>query len=321
MNTRLNIVSPLLLMLLASPVTQASDLPPSYFQHTDFPQLENDGSTHKVSYSNGNYDLKVPMSPGFNKLSLRLEGGDGGSRVIQLIGDNRKIGGGEGATIIVDFSVGENRFIPPGAIIRFIVGEGASKKKSGAQTGASGGGGTAVFMLKPDYDGEWTLLAVAGGGGGAWADLTIGSPGGPGRTETTGQDGGGSGASGGHNGHNGTVGAVAGYSGFGIWECWPGGEDDKDKTQQPTGNVGQYSGGEGHIFGCGAGGINGGTGYAGGGGGYSGGGGGGGYKRGGGGGSYSNPSAIELRRIKNDHTKSPGDGFVEYNFYQRKATN
>lgn len=113
-------------------------------------------------------DFKLPKGAS-GYLYLRAEGADGG-KVKGKSGDC-KARGGEGATIMGSFPIGNGaNMIPPGSTIRFLVGlQGENRTVSDivslGRDGAGGGGGTGILFKAPNQD-NWTLLMVAGAGGG-----------------------------------------------------------------------------------------------------------------------------------------------------------
>lgn len=289
--------------------------------------MNDDASFHMINYNGTFQDLIIPSGTARNKLQLELNGGDGGKRSNPC---NQTGRGGKGATIITQFNIGAGTdSIPPGSVVRFVVGEeGVSNSGSGIE-GAGGGGGTAVLFRKFG-ECNWTILAVAGGGGGGYADGCLDKSNGQGgRTTISGGDGragGGYGGEDGHGGKRGTylyIGLSAGGGGaFGDGspiECivdnnWGDGKKGGN-TGGEGGKDGSGSCGSGRDggFGFGGGGL--GDGAGGGGGGYSGGGGGGTGGGGGGGGSYINDIKDALFSNILDgggDTNSPEEGYAKY---------
>ena len=121
------------------------------------------------------FDIQLPAYIEPAPLIIELKGADGGRRYYKdccLINDHYA-NGGEGATVAANFIVGilPNQ-IPPGSILRFILGEPGQSANSGAAVGSGGGGGSGVLFLPPGgSDGHWKHLLVAGAGGGAFADV------------------------------------------------------------------------------------------------------------------------------------------------------
>lgn len=286
-------------------------------------QLAADGIRHTVDAKGESaQDFLVPQRTSYKYLHFILRGADGGKRVVEEAGGKvrHQVAGGSGATINAVFSIGTgSNMIPPGSILRTIVGLKGSSKNSQASLGANGGGGTAVLLLKPDEE-EWTLLMVAGGGGGGFSNCcTIKKAGNPGQSGESGTDGGGyGGSSGGQDGqqgndsHDGTSDPgggtyLADYPGNG-WKNQqyidpaPHLSDAPLGGKSPNGSWGFGGGGAGHQGG-------------GGGGGFSGGGAGWFGASGGGGGSYVDlEMAVSQLRTMNGNTLDPKEGYVEYWF-------
>nr|MBX2817702.1 hypothetical protein [Saprospiraceae bacterium] len=206
---------------------------------SDAQDLINDGSKHTISYSGTYKDLTVPNDPAITKIKFTVRGGDGGTAKVfdNPFGENVsfKSKGGQGAFTSVTFSVGSTGTIPLGSTVRFVVGEKGTNGSSGAVVGSgldwgSGAGGSAVLYKGPS-DNSWTLLAVAGGGGGAYQGMfnyaAVDSRNGQGgRSGTGGGDGNGDleVGSGGTNGDGGTSpSAVLGGPGGGA--LTPGNDD------------------------------------------------------------------------------------------------
>ncbi|MCB0533607.1 MAG: hypothetical protein KDD14_15515 [Saprospiraceae bacterium] len=292
--------------------------------------LTDDGTFQMVNYNGSFQDWIVPSSTTKNKLQVELRGGDGGKRE-NPCGETGR--GGDGATVISQFNIGNGAdSIPPGSVVRFIVGEeGASNNGSGIE-GGGGGGGTAVLFRKFG-ECNWTILAVAGGGGGGWADgCAFKNNGQAGRTTTSGGDGKGASSGSGKGGTNGNGGKAGTFSNFeeagggggafsngGVITCSGGNNWGDGQKGGVTGGQGGKDGsggcgsGRDGGFGFGGGGL--GDGSGGGGGGYSGGGGGGSTGGGGGGGSYINSisDALFSNVLKsNGTTNSPHNGFIKY---------
>ena len=257
-------------------------------------------------------DFVIPEDVDKKYIRIRAEGADGGKKQVkEAWGTTRfTVNGGAGATIkgLFEIGTGEN-MIPPGAIIRFIVGKKGATRTGQTTAGCEGGGGTGVIVKKP-HDDKWYILLVAGGGGGAYSDCcTDKQPGKEANISENGSSGGGSnGGAGGKNGHSGDTPGWdqngTGFPGSGIKDLEP----DWDENTLPRGS--SYGSGP---FGYGAGGGRGTSG--GGGGGYSGGGSGSAYQEGGGGGSYINKSmAIEKSLTANGTTSDTKDGYVKYKF-------
>jgi uncharacterized protein YrzB (UPF0473 family) len=318
--------------------------------------LQTDGETYRFGYAGGNEkyrDFTIPAShdpdTGFNQITFALRGGDGGRRRIQGICTEP---GGKGARVDVSFAIGDGEGeIEPGGTIRIVVGQQGGSLKASGLAGAGGGGGSAVLYLPPGVSGNgtctqgvvfdpfnqtvaapsrdwdttcWILLAVAGGGGGAYAPggCAQASSGKPGNAGESGTDGKGAvdnsnnsnGGEDGRPGQNGESGA-----GGGGWKAYLQTQGDQ------SGYGGRLDGGEGGDsnnfkvkggFGYGGGGSGSRAIFAysgGGGGGFSGGGGGGFANGGGGGGSFANSFAtFKDKRDGNGTDKTPNNGYVSY---------
>ncbi|NNC94214.1 MAG: HYR domain-containing protein [Chitinophagales bacterium] len=276
-----------------------------------------DGSVQNIGYNGSFIDRVVPASFTNGFIEFNLRGGDGGYAATD---DDCGSYGGNGATVQAFFSVGTGTGeIPPGSTVRFIVGGSGGNLLTNTGfsgtgfTGAGGGGATGILYRAPS-DALFTLLSVAGGGGGAYqgavAGVCVDNEGGfGGRASENGGDANGSFfGSGGTNGNGGEQeGLIASGGGGGAFS------DGEGVTcvglSNPIG-IATNVAGEGHRataigsvpgqgegcssfggstwanggFGFGSGGA--GNDAGGGGGGYSGGGGGGGTGAGGGGGSY-----------------------------------
>jgi len=325
----------------------------------------NDNGQQSTVLATGSYqDFTLPNNPQITKISFYLVGADGGAAIckvgqyVPFVGfgtlHTYSSGGGAGATLAVTFLVGSGPGkIPLGSTIRFVVGK---KGQTGTAeidvvpdggTGAEwggGGGGTAVLFRPPSVAGsswtfDWHLLAVAGGGGGAYQGvvagvaLGLGSDGGAGREGESGGDGGGivlsgeggeDGNGGGYGGLNGGAGGGGAFEdGHAVNSCiYPWEESNPSAGEGGMGGtLGGYGGtdeGCANLFdisnggyGFGGGGI-GAFHSGGGGGGYSGGGAGGQSGGGGGGGSYYNPIWVEVQPSHGTHTDNPNDGSVKY---------
>ena len=330
-----------------------------------FAQTINDNGQQSTVLANGTYqDFVIPNNPQITKISFFLSGADGGaadlhlgqyipvpfSDDIWLEAGSYTSGGGAGATVSVTFLVGSTtNKIPLGSTIRFVVGQkgetGTARINvipdggTGAEYGG-GGGGTAILFRPPtavaNWAYNWHLLAVAGGGGGAYQGvvagiaLGLGDDGGAGRDGENGGDGhgsldngeGGSGGLGGGSGFDGAGGGgafedgkatngciypweesnpSAGEGGLGGLTGGHGGTDEgcDNLFESSNGGFGYGGGGVGHLSG-------------GGGGGYSGGGAGAAISAGGGGGSYVNPARESRQWSHGGSTENPRDGFVRY---------
>lgn len=268
-------------------------------------------------------DYTIPTTVSFNAIRFFLKGGDGGSA---KAGADCKSEGGDGATVSAFFPVGnESNQLKPGGKIRFIVGKhGKDASSSGTNWANGGGGGGTAVLYQPTQNDDWVILAVAGGGSGAYQGNVFGGcvdsqKGSGGRASESGENGAnGDGGSGGTNG-NGGEGGDAGGGGGAFSDGGPGEENNADggSLGYPNGGTGgkiasgSYEDGGGWGFGGGGAGFTGG----GGGGGYSGGGGGGNVDNGGGGGSYINPNFSVTGEKNNGGSNDPtSNGHITYQF-------
>lgn len=300
-----------------------------------------DGTLQRIEYSGTFQDFVIPDDPTVDEIEFTLKGGDGG---FARLTNNCKSDGGEGATVTARFKIGDAAgAIPRGATLRFVVGR-AGEKGTGNNvlfTGATyggGGGGTGLLYKEPN-DPLWTIVGVAGGGGGAYQGRIAGicvnrKPGHGGRDVESGGDGDGglNPGDGGTFGDGGRAGGLAGIelSGGGGGYLTRGGGVRCSGTDIGEGGAGYpeggYGGGSEGCFGLtfrdggygfGGGGV--GTGSGGGGGGYSGGGGGGSTGAGGGGGSYVKTGDVERQIIAGQTTGETLDGFATYNCLRKSA--
>ena len=314
--------------------------------------LNANGNVYKFD-ANGSYrDRVIPSNLDvdiYDKLKLYLRGGDGGRRKVSffsLIGGGTSCiaKGGEGATVKATFSIGYgDDDLQPGGTLRFIVGKQGRSKSSNGVWSAGGGGGTAVLYKAPganitcttptkniaNASSCWVILAVAGGGGGAYSSGTCGGQAGKGGNDKTkgsdGYDNPGSGATDGYSAYsnypdNNYLNIDAVQSGGG------GGYRPNNDNDSSTGGAGLFTGGVGGGgnssvaggFGYGGGGRgagdNGGGVGGGGGGGFSGGGGGDPWNAGGGGGSFVNNAATASEKKQGGTDKTPNNGYITYRF-------
>lgn len=309
-----------------------------------------DGNTVLVNYNGTFQDFAVPQSLDGEQIEFTAKGGDGGfariKNTIPLLGNMQICAsdGGQGATANATFAVGQgNDEIPPGSLIRFIVGGKGAEGDAEIVIGnafqyGGGGGGTAVLLQRPSSQ-DWELLMAAGGGGGAYQGMAFtfcvdNENGQGGQAGTSGGRGNGDIAPGnaGTGGQGGNAGGL-----FGVEIGGGGGGADTDGrgitclTLQipPTvsevgeglagattgGSGGQDDGCTGFNFrngGYGFGGGGAGFGSGGGGGGYSGGGGGGTTGRGGGGGSFVRPMAKSQSILAGGAISLPEDGVASF---------
>jgi hypothetical protein len=230
------------------------------------------------------------------------------------------------ATFFVGLGGGQ---LVPGGRLRFIPGERGTNVRSGALTGAGGGGGSGLLYTTAsnlsvlpetpsldlaDANTSWVLLAVAGGGGGAGlTGLCEGAAGKggsdteSGTSNTNGLDGGTDGAAGDGEGSGGGYRTGGGnpifYGRAGSVRGGKGGEAFAGGDQ--AGGFGYGGGGAGSntvdAYGGGGGGFSGGAGWTH----FTSGG-------GGGGGSFANAAAENPSKESGDRTNKPRSGYIEY---------
>lgn len=302
--------------------------------------LEADGDPHDVPNTGIYVDSLIPAAGnlnGYNYLTFTIKGADGGAYKSTF---NDKKGGG-GAVVRVSFEIGTGvGQLRPGGTIRSIVGKRGESVRGNTVAGGGGGGGTAILYKHPnanitcnevslnlaDAGTCWVLLAVAGGGGGAYLEGR-GKGGNDGECGKNGGDGdGGNGGCNGNGGNRGTDGSAtaAGGGGSAFSEGGGGPQGGEAGAERMGGEEGNFTGGIGGDavygkhggFGYGGGGA-GGQALAlaggGGGGGYSGGGGGY-YSEGGGGGSFTNNYAQNVDKEEGGSDLSPDAGKITYQF-------
>lgn len=319
------------------------------------PLLEITPDYETIGIAGSYQDFLIPDDPSLERLEFILKGGDGG----RYRKDNGTClaDGGEGARMTAAFRVGQGLYeLRPGGKIRFVVGKKGSSispeqdQDDIAAGGAGGGGGTAVLYLNPNVvspDNEpstslanqatdWILLAVAGGGGGAYGYVDLSAvlntcetrAGTGGQTGLDGSGGGGgSGNAGGENGEGGQTGDNFYNGGAGGGYLSNGDPESSENTGRNgkkggiTGGAGGNGGG-GFGYGGGGGGRTTENGGGGGGGGFSGGGGGNNAgntnyaNNGGGGGSFITESYIvgTVKREYLGNTSVPEPGYIQYGF-------
>lgn len=311
--------------------------------------LNTDGEVHRVELSGSFEDFVVPDDPAVTQVILKAKGGDGG--IARVERESCTSPGGSGATLILTLDIGdEPGQVPRGTMLRFIVGgkgENGITNSDILGTGfayGGGGGGTGILFKTPDTT-FMNILAVAGGGGGAYVGRIVGicvndgepAEGQGGRDWIEAGDGKGGffGGGGGSFGDGGMGSEFAG--GGGGLLTTGGGVTCIELTIPPTtyqagaGQKGYPEGGRGglpddcigvlrvHAGGFGFGGGGAGWGAGGGGGGYSGGGAGATTGGGGGGGSFVNSMASSRSITAGANTLSPEDGYIDYQFI-RKTT-
>ncbi|MBK8969587.1 MAG: ricin-type beta-trefoil lectin domain protein [Lewinellaceae bacterium] len=134
-----------------------------------------DGQLHRVNSPGDTYiEFAIPDPCPYQYLNITARGGDGGNRTVN---NNVKAKGGEGATMggLYKIGTGYNQ-LRPGTTIRLVIGRAGNSRLNNANAiGSSGGGGTGVIYEKREvrtslYYYPWHVLAIAGGGGGAYAD-------------------------------------------------------------------------------------------------------------------------------------------------------
>jgi len=306
-----------------------------------------DDILHSYSYTGSYQDVVIPSDPSVIRVTFTLDGADGGyARVhdtVPIVGGEvvEFANGGAGASVTATFGVGPSGGqIRHGSTMRFVVGGKGSNGNSGGVAGVGfdyggGGGGTAVLVRAPLAP-SFTLLAVAGGGSGAYQGMFAYSSvdhetGQGGRSGTSGGSGNGdlgpgsAGVGGGGGGGNASLGGGGGgASGVGGGVACIG-LPDLNTNQAGEGGpglqVGGYGGTSGGCInftwrngGYGYGGGGAGSGAGGGGGGYSGGGVGGTTGRGGGGGSFVAVIASSQVLSAGGSTSSPANGGASYQF-------
>lgn len=308
------------------------------------PILVTNGDVVKIE-QNGTYlDRKIPHESslnGNNYINFNLKGADGGAYKSDL---NVKKGGG-GAIVRASFKIGTGPGeLRPEGIIRFVVGKRGESVRKSVVAGGGGGGGTAILYKHPDVSVTcsqvstnladagscWVLLAVAGGGGGAYLEGR-GKGGNDGECGKNGGDGdGGDGGCNGNGGDRGTDGSsTAAGGGGGAFSEGGGGPQGGNSSGRFGGGKGNFTGGDAGVSGSKS---DGGFGYGGGGGGgqalaIAGGGGGGGYSgggggyfsEGGGGGSFANTVAQFVDKEEGGSDGSPDPGHVIYQLVTREG--
>jgi hypothetical protein len=314
------------------------------------PNLTVDNTAYNVNYNGSYQDFTVPANAG--RIILNLKGGDGGKARIRyadccLIDNSCNESGGVGASVSATFDVGNTAGkIPPGSIIRFIVGgvgESGNNNNSFAGWEVGAGGGATGILYKAPSASSFEPLVIAGGGGGAYQGIALGicagSSAGRGGNYGNNGDGGGGviGSGGGGSGGNGGGGnELAGGGGGGYLSDGDGvtcvgltssfglfaneaGEGHKAESIGSPGGTSEgctaFSGWKNGGFGYGSGGS--GSDSGGGGGGYSGGGKGGTEGGGGGGGSYVNALRIAESGSDGGSTGSPANGTASYQVIPR----
>lgn len=263
--------------------------------------LIDNGNLHQLIYSGTAEDFTIPHNTSYNSINFTLRGGDGGEAKL----GNCISYGGDGATVTGTLKIGNyGGQLPPGTEVRFVIGGyGSGVGDDNLQVGwafGHGGGGSALLAKINDV---WEILAVVGGGGGAYQGAAIfcvdSQQGQGGRHTTDGGDGQGDFA--GNGGSDGDGGEGGGGLGSGDLSGGGGGAfSNGTGNYSKEGNAGYPAGGNGGTAGplvpgsggWGFGGGGAGEDSGGGGGGYSGGGGGGTINNGGGGGSYVNSTYV-----------------------------
>lgn len=311
--------------------------------------LNTDGATHRIAFDGSYQDFVIPDDPAITQVLLLARGGDGG--IARVERESCTSPGGSGATLTLTIDIGyEAGQVPPSSRLRFIPGgrgQNGITRSDVLGTGfayGGGGGGTGLLYETPD-SAVWQILAVAGGGGGAYVGRAVGfcvnngSPaaGQGGRDWIAAGDGKGGflGGDGGTFGDGGRRSEFAGGGGGFL----TGGDGVTcielsfpfSSYQAGAGQKGYPEGGRGGLdddcidvlrinaggFGFGGGGA--GWGAGGGGGGYSGGGAGATTGGGGGGGSYVAAIASSRTIAAGANTLDPADGYIEYQVIRKQA--
>ncbi|HLP39256.1 HYR domain-containing protein, partial [Lacibacter sp.] len=267
-----------------------------------------------TSISNVEGDYIIPT--GISSVTITVVGGKGGDAITYT---SCRYSGGKGAIIKGRFIVSSlpcqsGLFsLQSGGKLRFIRGRNGDSGNEDGQNSpiGSGGGGSAALYQAPGSN-DWTILLVAGAGGGAHANRGLlgqncfGGNGFDASLSSEGTNGGGEKpGNGGANGGGGGAGGLIAGDGGGGGGAFSGGADGS--ILGLGGKQGFPGGGNGGARSVGAGFVNGGSGFGGGGarniaggggGGYSGGGGGSqaGFGAGGGGGSYVLEGALNVEK-------------------------
>ena len=290
-------------------------------------------------------EILIPETTPATKVRFTLKGGDGGYAEVYDLNDPVYYcftDGAKGARVTADFEIGTGPGqLEPGGTLRFIVGGAGEDARSWwwtfgdwggyfqiGGTAGGGGAGSAVLYLPPGGlptgpCEDWTILAVAGGGGGAHQGVfgvcVNGDSGGAGKTDLSGNGGDGGGTGGGAGGTDGTGGYASPFGTAGGGYLLPGQGNGGGRSGCPFGGHGDHEG----VFAYGGWGFGGGGGSSfvagiglsagggGGGGGYSGGGAGGFGSGGGGGGSYVNEEYAVFYTLGVDSTNE-AYGSIQY---------
>jgi hypothetical protein len=116
------------------------------------------------------YDYVLPLGLE-GELELAVQGARGGSATINCLETTKNGVGGIGAntsgSVMVGYDDGE---IPPGSIIRYIIGENGESSTTRLTgddfvRGGAGGGSSAILFQEPEST-SWQILLIAGAGGG-----------------------------------------------------------------------------------------------------------------------------------------------------------
>lgn len=301
--------------------------------------LITDGTVNIIEADVERYlDFIIPRTMNSGQLNLEAEGADGGWIEYNYYdrfntARTQRVNGGEGATISATFDVGTGfGQIPPGSILRFIIGNRGQKEKidsiPAGGIGAGGGGGTGVLLSK-DNGNSWHLIMVASGGGGGAIKIFKGEiksrSGFPGSSEEVPTKSsqvkeiatGGTRGGGGHSFEltGGGGGAYEdGIHKHGLLNYGTAGWKEHRFGAAPLGGLGGSQEGS-RDGGWGFGGAGAGNKGGGGGGGYDGGGAGQPGIGGGGGSSFVEKTVVRSIRIskkQNEDTDNPGHGFIRY---------
>lgn len=128
----------------------------------------------EILYNSSNREVKYLVPANARTITVALVGGDGGNANF-LCAESFTKDGGAGGLVEVTFNVSPNGRIQPGQELLFMPGQkGTSVTVLCTQFGGSGGGGSSGVAIGETINGveQWQILAVAGGGGGAWVGAT-----------------------------------------------------------------------------------------------------------------------------------------------------
>lgn len=100
----------------------------SILAQANYHSLITDGEVQTVNAAGEQYiDYFIPEKPDFDQLILEAVGADGGWIEYQYYDHfksvrSKRVNGGEGAMVTATYLVGLGRSIPPGSILRFVIG-------------------------------------------------------------------------------------------------------------------------------------------------------------------------------------------------------